>query len=138
MNKIECYFDGGCDKNPGGIGNSSFVIDNKKEMINLGASKDMSNNVAEWTALKLLAQKLTDLDIKDSSISIIGDSQLVIYGITGKWKVKKPNLIKIATECDYLLYDLKHKQNNKISILWKKRVYNKADLEYASFNPSWN
>jgi ribonuclease HI len=139
---ITCYFDGGC-KN--GKMTASYVIENVEGIGSGTATEsetsdegDGTNNIAEWSALLNLVYRLEALCIMNRDIEIYGDSQIVVYGITGKYKVKAPHLISIAKEVDGYLNILKMRKNN-ISIEWKKREFNKADKESYSegFKPSW-
>jgi ribonuclease HI len=90
-------FDGGSLGNPG-LGYGSYEVaaggdSVAAERIEFGDG--MTNNQAEFHALiagleALLA--LTGDKAKASSVAIRGDSQLVIRGLTGEWRVKHPGL----------------------------------------------
>jgi probable phosphoglycerate mutase len=53
-------------------------------------------------ALKWLAAELGD-DASRATVDIRGDSQLVIYQLTGKWKVKNARMIPLVEEAKQLL-----------------------------------
>lgn len=139
---ITCYFDGSSKGNPG-ICTANYVVEGLEcgdlyynEKIGSGA-----NNFAEWTALKMLIHKLLELNVRNCNIRIIGDSQLVVYGIIGKYKVKHKGLAEIAAECNEKLLKLRYDKQNNIEIVWKERQFNKADkqsYEGNVFRADWN
>ena len=93
------YFDGAClNGNPGGIAIASWVINRPAPwsvLLEEGAKEvcrgaGATNNVAEWAGL---CHGLTALsDYTRGAIEIRGDSQLVIYQLTGRFRVKKQHL----------------------------------------------
>ena len=108
---IEVYFDGLCQPyNPGGIACYAFII---KQLLpqqqtiyteyGLAAAEpftdNASNNVAEYTAvikgLEWLLVNRPERCRSTETIVVKGDSQLVIYQIKGKYKVKATRIIPL-------------------------------------------
>lgn len=101
----ELYFDGSCEpKNPGGTGKCGYVInlglETKTGNKILGKYPWMTNNIAEWEALVLGLTECVKLNIKD--LKVFGDSNLVVYGASGKWKCKAKHLIHFKKQVDLL------------------------------------
>lgn len=90
-------FDGGSLGNPG-LGYGSYEIagpDGALAAHKLEFGNDMTNNQAEFHALIAGLEQLLELvgnDASATSIAIRGDSQLVIRGLTGEWRVRHPGL----------------------------------------------
>lgn len=81
------FFDGSTERaNPGRIGVGFCIYHNKVEVA-LGAGPEGfgTNNEAEYAALVWLLETAVDLGIKD--IHVVGDSQLIINQVVGKWQV---------------------------------------------------
>lgn len=124
MKMIVCtlHFDGSSKPNPG-IMTSGYIIKDYydenvlfSETISNGA--DGTSNEAEYIGLLSGIKKALELGIKH--IKIIGDSELVIFQVTGKYRCKKPHLLKYRDEIQILLkkfhtYDIKHvlRKHNK-------------------------
>ncbi|MCC7145893.1 MAG: ribonuclease HI family protein [Phycisphaeraceae bacterium] len=62
---------------------------------------DLTNNVAEYQAL-IRGLKLA-LTLKPQSLAIQGDSELLVRQITGRYKVKSPDLIPLHEQATQLL-----------------------------------
>ncbi len=125
---ITIYFDGLCrPRNPGGVATYGFVIyqDMKKVKSEggvIGSGTGMTNNVAEYTALKRAAEWVNRQGINDE-IVIKGDSQLVILQMNGTWQIKSETSKKFVPEIRRLLKDKKTK------FIWIPREQNEeADL----------
>ena len=101
-------FDGGSLGNPG-LGYGTFEVVTPRgsvagERIEFGHG--MTNNQAEFraliagleAALAIAAEKSAD-----QSLAVRGDSQLVIRGLTGEWKVKHPGLQPLHRQAKALL-----------------------------------
>lgn len=98
------YTDGASRGNPGASGWGAALIDEKSgEVIAeaFGALPDTTNNVAEYTAviegLKLAHQH------RVSALELRADSLLLIMQLRGKYKIKAPHLIPLASEARRLL-----------------------------------
>jgi ribonuclease HI len=122
-NMITIYFDGLCrPKNPGGVATYGYLIyqDGKKvksESGVIGSGPGMTNNVAEYTALKQAA-KWINQDSGDDEVIIKGDSQLVIRQMNGKWQVTSETSKKFVPEIRRLL------EGRKTRFIWIPREQN--------------
>jgi ribonuclease HI len=137
---ITIYFDGLCrPRNPGGVATYGYVIykDMKKvksECGVIGSGAGMTNNVAEYTALKRAAEWVNRQGIKDE-IVIKGDSQLVIHQMNGTWQIKSETSKKFVPEIRGLLKDRKTKffwiprEQNAEADLLTNIAYNQASRE---------
>jgi ribonuclease HI len=117
------YFDGLCEpKNPGGIATYGYVIytpEQKIEGYGIATkpySKNSTNNVAEYTAIICLMEKLLSLNF--FSPLILGDSQLVVMQINGKYSVKSPRILPLYRRAMEL------KEKLKAVIKWIPRELN--------------
>ena len=143
---IEVHFDGLCQPyNPGGIACYAFII---KQLLpqqqqtiytehGLATAEpftdNASNNVAEYTAvIKALEWLLVNRpeSCKTQTIVVKGDSQLVIYQIKGKYKVKAIRIIPLHQRVMSLISRFKN-----MKIEWIPREQNKeADrLSYEAY-----
>lgn len=129
------YFDGSCVVNPGGpmfygwhcetedgqeIGRSYGRIDDYPPEL-------QTNNIAEYEALLSGLQWLASFKAATiDSLTVRGDSQLIVKTVNGEWQCKKPHLVKLRDEC---LNELKHIDAGHIQIEWIPREKNeKADI----------
>jgi ribonuclease HI len=125
---ISIYFDGLCrPRNPGGVATYGYVIyqDGKKvksESGVIGSGAGMTNNVAEYSALKRAVEWVSRNSV-DDEIIIKGDSQLVIYQMNGTWQIKSETSKKFIPEIRKLL------EGRKTRFIWIPREQNtEADL----------
>ena len=125
---ITIYFDGLCrPKNPGGVATYGFLIykDGKKVKSGsgvIGSGAGMTNNVAEYSALKRAAEWVSRHG-DDDEIVIKGDSQLVIHQMNGTWQIKSETSKKFVPEIRRLL------RSRKMRFIWIPREQNaEADL----------
>jgi ribonuclease HI len=125
---ITIYFDGLCrPKNPGGVATYGYVIyqDGKKVKSGcgvVGSGAGMTNNVAEYSALKHAVEWVSRNGMKDE-IVIKGDSQLVIHQMNGTWQIKSATSKKFVPEIHRML------EGRKTSFVWIPREQNaEADL----------
>lgn len=101
--KINLYFDGGCQpKNPGGVATSGwFLTDENGKIVAEGAKVVAdggvlaTNNYAEYCAVGLGLKFLVENEWSGESLTIRGDSKLVINQISSEWKCKAPHLKKL-------------------------------------------
>jgi len=66
------------------------TIDKGYELI--GRGKEMTNNVAEYTALIRALERIRDLELRNEEIIIRSDSKLVVNQMREEWKIKKQHL----------------------------------------------
>lgn len=123
------YFDGLCEPiNPGGIATYGYIVLKEEEKIReeagfVGAGyrgDDVSNNVAEYTALiRALEWLVSEGKFRNEGLVIRGDSQLVIMQIKGKYKVRASRLIPLHSKVMELL-----RQFPSYEAEWVPRRYN--------------
>jgi len=125
---ITIYFDGLCrPRNPGGMATYGYLIykDGKKVKSGsgvIGSGAGMTNNVAEYSALKRAAEWVCRNGV-DDEIIIKGDSQLVIHQMKGSWQIKSETSKKFVPEIRRLL------EGRKTRFIWIPREQNaEADL----------
>lgn len=99
-------FDGGSNPNPGPCAGAFVIYNEKKEIIMEGGKYlDLgTNNIGEYTGLLRGLQSCLDHKIK--SVSIKGDSKLVVSQVAKVWKVNNLELGKLRNEILDLLDQL--------------------------------
>lgn len=111
--------DGGSRGNPGPSGYGTVVIDESTGSViaslkgHLGVT---TNNVAEYTAL--IAGLRYAERVGATHITVRMDSKLVVEQMSGRWKVKHPNMIKLKAEA------LSLASNFSIRYEWVPRAMN--------------
>jgi len=119
-------FDGGSLGNPGkGYGSYELrtATQTKGDVIRKEFGDRQTNNEAEYkTLIAALADVLSRLqqnheDAKDFTVAVRGDSQLVIYQATSKWKVNTPHIRPLHAEVVRLLAQFKH-----ADLQWHRRA----------------
>ena len=136
---ITIYFDGLCrPKNPGGVATYGYLIyqDGKKVKSGygvIGSGAGMTNNVAEYTALRQAAEWVSQNN-PDKEIVIKGDSQLVILQMNGTWQVRSATSKKFVPEIRRLL------EGRNTHFIWIPREQNiEADeLSNLAYNQHKN
>ena len=114
-------FDGGSKGNPG-LGYGSYEIEGPHgiEAANrMEFGHNMTNNQAEFLALIAGLKRILELtgnQSSTSSLAIRGDSQLVIRGLKGEWKIKHPNVQPLFQEAGALL-----RQFGRVHLAWQPR-----------------
>lgn len=90
---ITVHTDGASRGNPGAA-SIAFVVEglSKGRLEYKEAIGTYSNNQAEYRAMLSALEKLLELGIKDSVISIFSDSELIVKQINGDYRVKDANL----------------------------------------------
>lgn len=137
MTRLGVVADGGSRGNPGIAAGGAAVIDlaSGEVLAELGVYVGhASNNVAEYrgmiegvrTALQLLP---------DAELVIRLDSRLVVEQMSGRWKIKHPDMAKLASEARDLLVGVPHvyewvpREQNKLA----DKLANEAMDKQASF-----
>lgn len=116
------YFDGCSKGNPGPSGSGAMIkyqtnMTNVNNDISLCESVgNTTNNVAEYKGL-ILGLKYLNNHLNLKYLTIKGDSMLVINHMSGKYKVKSPNLLPLYNEAKELIEHIKNK-NVEIEILF--------------------
>lgn len=97
--------DGGSRGNPGRAGSGSLVIDAKTGEIlaEIGVYIGIAtNNVAEYRAMLEGIRRAVEVD-PTAAIHVRMDSQLVIEQMSGRWKIKHPDMRELAAEARQLI-----------------------------------
>jgi ribonuclease HI len=149
------HFDGACQLNPtnnqinpGGIATYGWHISTIDGQIlaygygEAGRGGNSTNNLAEYQALikALEAFKALRLDNWDM-LTIHGDSQLVIYQLSGLYSVKSQLLIPLYRQVKELLQDMRYKlewvprEQNQDADDLSKRAYAEALHKPADTQP---
>lgn len=120
--KGKMYFDGASVPNPGNSGVGVVIYEKKKVVCTIGQNIGFhTNNEAEFLSLKIGLEKAVELGFKE--LDVFGDSQLVIFGMIKKFKVRKIELIRIETDIREIM-----KSFEKLRFHWIPRERNtKAD-----------
>lgn len=83
-----------------------------------------TNNDAEYWAVLLAVRDLDSGDVMDQrlirSVKFIGDSQLIIYQLTGRYRCKLPHLAAHRDE----IYDIVNGLHYPVTFHWERREYN--------------
>lgn len=130
------HFDGACEPtNPGGIGTWGFVAQSKcalPSFADYGVHGD-TNNKAEYAALYKalrwleLARGDDGRDLFGLHVKIMGDSQLVVRQMSGKYKANAPHLIRARDACRQIVASLLGGPiYETIEIEWVPREENEA------------
>jgi ribonuclease HI len=115
------YFDGGSLGNPG-KGYGSYEIAGPDGTIaarQVEFGNDMTNNQAEFRAVIAALEDLLERvgpRADALSIAVRGDSQLVIRGLSGEWRVKHPGLQPLHQRAAGLL-----RQYGNVDLAWHPR-----------------
>ena len=114
-NTLTIYCDGGARGNPGPAAAAFVVLLNGKIIYKnafyLGKS---TNNVAEYNAVILALKwilKISNIKYQVSSITFVLDSELIAKQITGVYKTKNNNLIKLLSKVRFLQEKIKKNIN---------------------------
>ncbi|WP_018297148.1 bifunctional RNase H/acid phosphatase [Corynebacterium lubricantis] len=97
--KVTIYADGGSRGNPGVAGSGTVVYDeagNTLREIAYVVGQKATNNVAEYTGLLRGLEAARDLGATE--VDIYMDSKLVVEQMSGRWKIKHPDMQKLALE----------------------------------------
>lgn len=102
------YFDGACRGNPGPSSYGIVITDNAGNEVHINKKYigTATNNEAEYTGLITLLECAIEKEIQ--SISVRGDSLLVIKQMTKVYAVRKENLIPLHRKAVELSKKIKH------------------------------
>ncbi|MEK7171241.1 MAG: ribonuclease HI family protein [Patescibacteria group bacterium] len=125
MSLITVHTDGASRGNPGAAA-IAFIIeglpDGKIEFKQ--AIGIFSNNQAEYRAMLAALEKLLELEVKDSDISFLADSELMVRQMNGDYRVKDAGLKPLFTQA---LSDISRLKSggNEITFIAIRRELNK-------------
>ncbi len=97
--------DGGSRGNPGPSGSGAIVMDRDTGEIlaEIGLFGGIaSNNVAEYRAMIAGVRRALEID-PDADLLVRMDSKLVVEQMSGRWKIKHPDMAELAAEARGLL-----------------------------------
>lgn len=122
MNNITLYFDGSSRPHKGGPAEYGFKVPQTgySETGQVPDELGNTNNVAEYYAL--IQGVRYCLRQRYEKVHIIGDSQLIVYQVTGQYKVKNAALQQMNRMALGVLAQLP-----SWSIQWVRREFNEAD-----------
>lgn len=97
--------DGGSRGNPGHSGSGAVVMDmaSGEILAEIGLYGGIaSNNVAEYKAMIAGVRRALEID-PDADLLIRMDSKLVVEQMSGRWRIKHPDMAELAAEARGLL-----------------------------------
>jgi probable phosphoglycerate mutase len=112
--------DGGSRGNPGQSGSGAVVIDAEtgELLAEIGLYGGVaSNNVAEYKAMIAGVKRALEID-PNANLHIRMDSKLVVEQMSGRWKIKHPDMAELAAEARQLL------TGTPVSFEWIPRLDN--------------
>ncbi|TSE01085.1 bifunctional RNase H/acid phosphatase [Skermania sp. ID1734] len=112
--------DGGSRGNPGIAGYGAVVFDAESRQVLAERSAGIgiaSNNVAEYRGL--IAGLTAAQELGASDVEVRMDSKLVVEQMSGRWKVKHPDMIELAAQARKLLA-----QFRSVDFIWVPRSEN--------------
>jgi probable phosphoglycerate mutase len=115
--------DGGSRGNPGPAGYGALVrdADTRRVLAERAASVGVAtNNVAEYGGLVAGLQAAVDLD-PTAEVEVRMDSKLVVEQMSGRWKIKHPDMQKLALQAQKL-----SRQLGSVRFTWVPRAQNSA------------
>jgi len=128
--------DGGSRGNPGPSGSGAVVIDETTGLVLREISMFIgiaTNNVAEYSALKAALAEVRKIN-PSAKIEVRMDSKLVIEQMSGRWKIKHPDMRALAIEVQSLAagLDISYKwipreENHRADALANRAMDEQAD-----------
>jgi ribonuclease H / adenosylcobalamin/alpha-ribazole phosphatase len=97
--------DGGSRGNPGIAGAGAVVLDAATGKLLAEISESIgiaTNNVAEYQALIFALKKTFELD-PDAEIEVRMDSKLVVEQMSGRWKIKHPDMLELGKQVQHII-----------------------------------
>jgi ribonuclease HI len=145
---ITAFFDGACAPcNPGGTASFGAVIfDGECRIWECsrvfrpipGREHETSNNIAEYCGFLAILEQLLADRMDDRSVTIYGDSNLVIQQMLGNWRIRQGFYVATALEARATLTRFRRKP----ALVWLPREYNtiadelsKAELLNLGIDP---
>lgn len=90
------YADGGSRGNPGEAAFGAVISEDGKVVVELSERIGVAtNNVAEYSGLVAGLQAINRLD-PEAQVLVRMDSKLIVEQMSGKWKIKNPEMKKMA------------------------------------------
>ncbi len=126
--KVTVYTDGGSRGNPGVAGSGSVVYDEDGTTlaeIAYVVGQKSSNNVAEYHGLLRGLEAARDLGATE--VDVYMDSKLVVEQMSGRWKIKHPDMKKLALDARDLAAGF-----SSVTYSWVPRAKNKKADELSN------
>ena len=126
--KVTVYTDGGSRGNPGVAGSGSVVYDeNGTTLAEIAyvVGQKSSNNVAEYHGLLRGLEAARDLGATE--VDVYMDSMLVVEQMSGRWKIKHPDMKKLALNARDLAAGF-----SSVTYSWVPRAKNKKADELSN------
>lgn len=103
---IYAYFDGGARGNPGPAGYGVHIVDDQGNVLSEqhGSLGVATNNVAEYHGLIAALQWAVEHDV--TSLTVRGDSQLIVEQMRGNYKVKHEGLKPLYLQARMLVMQI--------------------------------
>lgn len=138
MDRYIIHFDGSCWPNPGGTAAYGFAVSQNGMQVASGhdiiaTSPKMSNNVAEFMAAAHGLAWVRKNGVAPAEVTVIGDSQIVVHIMNGKWRAKQNKLYSDSyVLADNIQREMK-RMKFKINFKWIPREENQScdDLSKA-------
>jgi broad specificity phosphatase PhoE/ribonuclease HI len=118
--KLIIEADGGSRGNPGIAGAGAVIIDSSTGKVLKEISESVgvaTNNVAEYTAVVLALEAAFEID-QTASVIVRMDSKLVVEQMSGRWKIKHPDMMALGARVQKLVAS-KH-----VEFVWIPREQN--------------
>lgn len=126
--RVQMYCDGGSRGNPGVAGSGAVVYgpdgDTLAEIAYV-VGKKASNNVAEYHGLLRGLEAARELGA--SAVDVHMDSKLVVEQMTGRWKIKHPDMQQLARQARALASEFE-----QVTYTWVPRAKNKKADELSN------
>ena len=125
--------DGGSRGNPGNAGYGALVRDAGSGEVIAERAESVgiaSNNVAEYSGLVAGLKAVFDID-PGAEVTVRLDSKLLIEQMTGRWKIKSPDLRRLALEARDLVAELSA-AGGSVTFIWVPRAENSAADDLAN------
>ena len=126
--KVAVFTDGGSRGNPGVAGSGAVVYgeagETLAEIVYVVGAKS-SNNVAEYHGLLRGLEAAAELGATEVAVSM--DSKLVVEQMNGRWKIKHPDMQKLAVQARKLAGSFE-----RVTYTWVPRAKNKKADELSN------
>ncbi len=122
--QISAWFDGACEpRNPGGHASWGIVVEINGEVTversdYVGFGPSMSNNVAEYCGCIAALEEVAKLE---GRALLLGDSQFVVYQMSGRWKARGGLYLPYFERAQKLLQSI---GKNRVEFRWVPRLQN--------------
>jgi ribonuclease HI len=103
---IYAYFDGGARGNPGPAGYGVHIVDDQGNVLSEqhGSLGVATNNVAEYRGVIAALQWAVEHEVR--SLTVRGDSQLIVEQLRGNYKVKNEGLKPLYLQARMLVMQI--------------------------------